>query len=267
MRSRFLAMFALLAFQLGPNGSAAHAGTTVQVLQTHPKGENITLPLHQNFHLLLAYSTDKPAGIWIAPYFQGKRVNAGSSPSQRYSGEGKALAWFFFMQPGDQVDEIRITAGDGGTKTTPWVATYPVHVVGGSEPAAGAAAPSWVRELGEHAELVQQQALQEHMNRPVDAGETALFGGFMLAMLGVAALGFLAPAWMLRRWQGGWRIAAALPATLMAFVVLRIVVGVSLDPTSHNLWPFEILIAGASSAGTIGALLIARRFIGANGAA
>ena len=35
---------------------------------------------------------------------------------------------------------------------------------------------------------------------------------------------------------------------MMAFVA-RIVIGVAIDPTSHNLWPFEILMAGAMSAG------------------
>lgn len=266
MHPRFWATIALLVLQFALAG-AARAGTTVQVLQTHPAGNDITLPRNQNFHLHLAYSSDEPAGIWIAPYFQGKRVNAGSSPSQRHSGQGETMAWFFFMQPGDRVDEIRITAGDGGTDTTPLVATYPVRIVGGSETAAAAAAPVWVTDLGAQAKAAQQQAFEERMNTPVSAGDSALFGGFMLAMLGLGVLGFVAPLWVLRRWQGGWRIAAAVPAVLMAFVVLRIVVGVAFDPTSHNLWPFEILIAGILSAATVGVLLIARRISGASGAA
>ncbi|HQX25693.1 MAG TPA: hypothetical protein PLI00_14285 [Pseudomonadota bacterium] len=68
---------------------------------------------------------------------------------------------------------------------------------------------------------------------------------------------------MFLRWRGGWRIAAAVPAIMMAFVVLRIVIGVARDPTSHNLWPFEILMAGAMSAGVTGLLAVVRKLTGA----
>jgi hypothetical protein len=55
------------------------------------------------------------------------------------------------------------------------------------------------------------------------------------------------PIWGWWRWRGGWRIAAAVPAVVMAFVVLRIVMGTAIDPTSHNLWPFEIVMWGGLS--------------------
>ncbi|MGH6635545.1 MAG: hypothetical protein ACRED0_05230, partial [Gammaproteobacteria bacterium] len=67
---------------------------------------------------------------------------------------------------------------------------------------------------------------------------------FMLSLL---LAGSAAPTWALWKWRGGWRIAAAVPAVLMAFVVLRIVVDAARDPTSHNLWPFEILEFGMVS--------------------
>lgn len=66
------------------------------------------------------------------------------------------------------------------------------------------------------------------------------------------------------RWHGGWRIAAAVPAALMAFVVLRILLGTSFDPTSHNLWPFEILLSGALSVVVMIAVAGARKLIRAN---
>ena len=101
------------------------------------------------------------------------------------------------------------------------------------------------------------------MNKPVSASDTILFGGFMLAMVAVGIAGLAAPAWSLWRWRGGWRIAATVPAAIMAFVVLRIVIDTSRDPTSHNLWPFEILMAGALSAGLTVVLMIARKLTGA----
>ena len=63
------------------------------------------------------------------------------------------------------------------------------------------------------------------------------------------------------RWRGLWRAAAAAPALLMAFVVLRIVADGARDPTSHNLWPFEVLTAGIASVIAIGVLAVLRRVI------
>jgi hypothetical protein len=40
---------------------------------------------------------------------------------------------------------------------------------------------------------------------------------------------------------------------------VRIVAGTSIDPTSHNLWPFEVVSAGALSVGVMIVLAIARR--------
>jgi hypothetical protein len=86
------------------------------------------------------------------------------------------------MQPGDEVDEIRVLAGDGSRGGRRQVASHRVHVLGASAPA----------------------------------------------------------AWM-------------------AFVVPRIAVDTSRDPTSHNLWPFELLYSGALSVMAMAALFIARR--------
>lgn len=98
------------------------AGTVVHVIETWPSGEHITLGKHQNFYLRLRYETDKPVHIWARPYFNGKPVEAGSNPSQMYSGKGETFGWFFFHAPGDMVDEVRITAGDGSISNTPIVA-------------------------------------------------------------------------------------------------------------------------------------------------
>jgi hypothetical protein len=53
-------------------------------------------------------------------------------------------------------------------------------------------------------------------------------------------------------------------AALMAFVALRLVVGVSVDPSSHNLWPFEILLTGSLSVAIMIAVVVARKVTGAN---
>jgi hypothetical protein len=256
-------LFVLAAWLVPLNG--AHAATTVRVLETWPSGEDVTLTRNQSFYLRLAHDTDKPVGIWIAPYFHGEKVNVGSSPSPRYSGSGEALAWFFFFQPGDEVDEIRIKAGDGGTNSTPVVATWRGHVVAGSESASTQDQPEWVSEMNARAKAAQDRASREQMSKPASAGDVALLNGFMLTMLVAGLAGIAAPAWGMWRWRGGWRLAAAVPAVMIAFVILRIVIGASIDPTSHNLWPFEILMVSGLSLAVMAALKLARKWFGAGG--
>ncbi len=136
-------------------------------------------------------------------------------------------------------------------------------MVAGSEAAAAQAQPAWVEDMSARAKAAQDQAYRAQMSKPVSAGDMALFSGFMLVMLALGLLGFAAPVWGMWRWRDGWRIAAAVPAAMMAFVVLRIVFGITLDPTSHNLWPFEILRVGALSVVVMVVLLVARKLSGA----
>ncbi len=70
-----------------------------------------------------------------------------------------------------------------------------------------------------------------------------------------------APLWALWRWRGAWRIVPAVGAACMVFIVLRIVVGVWRDPTSHNLWPLEIVWTGGIVAFAIGVLRVVRRLL------
>ena len=239
----------------------AFAAASVEVIDTFPAGEQVTLARNQKFSLRLAYWADAPVGIWIQPYYRGQRVAAGTSPSVRHSGKGETIAWFFFMRPGEQVDEIRITAGDGAPGRTPVVATHRVHVIAGDASQSVGVAPAWVGELGERARAAQRQALEAQQRQPAGAWDMALFAGFMLAVVALGVVGFATPVWMLARWRGLWRAGAAAIVAVMAFVVLRIVFDVVRDPTSHNLWPFEILMAGALSVVACAILMLLRRVL------
>lgn len=262
MALRFFASLLALSFALGAAGSA-DAATTVRVIETWPAGDRVVLARNRNFHLRLAYASDAPVGIWIATYFRGERVRAGSSPSPRYSGSGETIAWFFLQEPDVEVDEIRIKAGDGGVNTTPVVATYRVHVVSGEAAPGSDSPPSWVTALGERSRAAMKEQADAAADAPMSVMDLLLFAGLMLALPSAPFLGFLAPILAYRRWQGGWRIAAAVPGIMMAFVVLRIAVGVVIDRTSHNLWPFETLMAGAVSIGAIALLVMLRKLTGA----
>ncbi|MGH8182628.1 MAG: hypothetical protein ACREPH_03100 [Rhodanobacteraceae bacterium] len=248
---------AMLAFH------PARAQTQVQVTETWPAGDSITLGRNQNFYLHLHYTSDQPVRIWARPYFQGEPAKAGSNPSRVYpAGSGEALGWFF-LDPGAQVDEVRISAGDGSYNRTPVVATYPVSITGGDEPAQDMTQPAWVGTLNALDKAAQDADYQKAMNTSTSAGDIALFSGFMLAMVAIGILSLVWPAWGLWRWRGGWRLLAAVPAAVMAFVVLRIFIDTARDPTSHNLWPFEIVMWGGLSCAGMLLLGLAHKFLAA----
>ena len=255
------AAFVLSAIAFTVFAGGAHAATEVRVLASHPAGETVSLGRNQNFYLRIGYTTDEPVQIWARPYFRGQEVAAGSNPSRTYTGSGEALGWFFLMDPGTQVDEVRIRAGDGSRAGTRVVATYPVRISGSDRPAASTGEPDWVVALMQEDERRRQEELEQRRNTPTGAGETLFYAGFMLAAAALGIGGVAAPIWAMRRWRGGWRVAAAVPAVMTGFVVLRIVVDTAADPTSHNLWPFEILQAGALSLAVIGVLLAARKLL------
>jgi len=253
----------LFAFALFAFAGGAGAETEVRVLATHPAGDPVTLGKSQTFYVHIGYTTDEPVKIWARPFFQGREVAAGSNPSRSHTGSGETLGWFFFMEPGEQVDEVRITAGDGTDAGTRLIATHPVRIAGSDRPAPSASEPDWLVTLRQQEERLQREEFEKWASTPLTAGETAFFGGFMLAVPALGIGGVAAPLWAIRRWRGGWRVAAAVPAVMTGFVVLRIIVDAADDPTSHNLWPFEILQVGVLSLVVIAVLLAARKFSGA----
>ena len=64
--------------------------------------------------------------------------------------------------------------------------------------------------------------------------------------------------WVITHWEGIWRGLAIVPAAVLAADGLWIVADVSIDPTARNLWPLELLLIGACSAGFIGVLWLLR---------
>jgi hypothetical protein len=237
----------------------ARADVRARIVATDPAGDVIELARDQSLYLRIEYATDRPVSIWARPYFEGKEVAAKSNASIPHDGTGEALGWFAFNQPAE-VDEIRIVAGDGSHAGTRQVASYPVKVIGTDRPATRLARAAWVDDLSRQEELVRRADYERRMSEPVTTGESLLMSGFMLGVVALTVGGLAWPAWGLWKWRGGWRAASAVPLLLMGFVVLRIVFDTARDPTSHNLWPFEILIWGIPCILIMLALRIARHF-------
>jgi hypothetical protein len=143
------------------------------------------------------------------------------------------------------------------------VLTYPVHVMAGEREPQAEDAPEWVARLKSADAERQRLAHQAYANRPESPFASLLVSLFMIAVLVLGGCGFVMPVRAVLRWRGGWRMAAAVPAALMGFVIVRLLVGVSMDPTSHNLWPFEILMVGLLCTVIMLVLTLARRATGA----
>ena len=242
---RFLSACAFLAVAVA-SSSNVYATAQIEVLDTYPEGSDVTLDRNQTFYVHLRYSTDHPIHIWVRPYFHGLPAHAGTNGSFTYTDSGEALGWFFMMSNLGEVDEVRIET-DERTADGSAVFTYPVHVSGSERDGPPEAQPEWVTRLRAQETEQQREAYQTYANQPVSMFSSLLFSVFMLAMLALGVSGFVLPILALFRWRGGWRLAAAVPLALMSFVVLRLIVGVLRDPTSHNLWPFEIVMAGGLS--------------------
>lgn len=247
-------VFFLVLVLLAPG---AWADTAVRVVATDPDTE-ATLGRDESFYVHIVFSSDQPVSIWARPYFQGKPVpRTKSNASLPHSGAGHALGWFSLDQAG-AVDEVRIKLGGGKPYKEWYAASYPVRLTGTGLPAARRSRPAWVDEMLAEERVRYKQAYEQRMSEPVSTGGMLFMSFFMIAVLGLLVVGAGAPLWGIWKWRGGWRIAAAVPALAMVFVVGRIVIDTARDPTSHNLWPFEILMWGGASAVFMGALALFR---------
>jgi len=253
-----LALAGLLAVVMA---FGVRAEVRVSVADTDPSGESV-LGRDEPFFVRVRFASDEPVSIWVRPFRHGEPVlHVKTNASGRHAGTGYALGWFS-LDDASEVDEVRIRVG-GGNPYREWVAaTVPVNVAGTGRPAPTRARAPWVDELQHAEDSARREAQRRQMSAPVTTGERLLMSGFMLATLALLVGGLAVPALAMRRWRGGWRIAAAVPAALMAFVVLRIVVGTTIDPTSHNLWPFEILVWGVVALLILALIALARRLTG-----
>ncbi len=248
----------LPALALALCAAAAQAEVRVRVAATDPPA-GATLGRDQAVYVRIQFEADEPVRLWPHAYANGQRVGGWkSSGSPAWSGSGEALAWISFDKP-VEVDEIRIVAGGGKPYREREVASTAVKLRWGDGPADRATA-TWVPELQRATAAAADAQRRAEAAKPPSAGGLLL--GFLippvLVALVLACVG--APAWAMWKWRGGWRLAAAVPFAVMAFVVGRIVVDTARDPTSHNLWPLEIVYSGAAGLVLIGVLALARRF-------
>ena len=59
-------------------------------------------------------------------------------------------------------------------------------------------------------------------------------------------------------WRGVWRWLAAAPLLILAAHFLLIMAQISIDPTSHNLWPLELAMIAVIGLPVVGVLWLVR---------
>ena len=64
--------------------------------------------------------------------------------------------------------------------------------------------------------------------------------------------------WAIRAWQGVWRWLAAAPLMLVGADLVLILTSTAIDPTSHNLWPLELLFIAVIGLPVVGLLWLVR---------
>ena len=244
MKRLMLPLLLLLSAVSAP----AHAAHVVEVLETYPSGQYVTLGPGEKFYVRIAYSTDSMTRIFARPYRDGKEVGAINSPSPRYEGSGETVAWFSFPDTDDKADEIRLFVGNSNLKSG---AVYKVFVEGGARTAAPA--PAWVGAL--ESRVVEATGGPQSMPT---VSEERWFTGFMLVVAGLAVFGLVAPIWCFLRWHGRWKIAAAVPMAGMGLFAVFLLLAATFDPGSLNLLPFVVLMAAVPSSLFLAILFLAR---------
>ncbi len=241
---------------------AARAELRAQVVATDPPSPAV-LARDQPFHVRIAYAGAEGHALWARPYFRGERVKrTKTNASLRHEGDGAALGWFS-LDAADAVDEVRVFAGGGKPYREFEAARLAVDVRGTGQAGAAAARPDWVESLRREEEARHREAREEERNQPASATDWLIGPVFMLAVLAIGGGAIAAPVAAWRRWRGPWRVVAAAPLVAMAFVAGRIVVDTARDPTSHNLWPFEILIAGGAGLALLAVAFVLKKALGA----
>lgn len=233
---------------------------TLTVVAVDP-AERTTLQAQDHVSIHVAYQSPQPVVIWMRPYFGGQEVKQGfSHPSPVYAaGTGNAFGWFQVNRP-EAVDAIHVKMADARSHKVLAEFDHPVDLSFSGETGVSRFRADWAIKMG----AAQQEQIgapaKQRSNAPTTPGSAFFSFGLMVVIVSLFVATFAWPAYGIYSWEGWWRYVAAVPLLMMCFAVLRILIDTSRDPTSHNLWPFELATYGLGCLLTMAGLTFARRF-------
>jgi hypothetical protein len=243
------------------------ADATLTILATDP-APGATLARQQSFYVQFEVKNPAPVVVTVNALYKGEAVhsNMGTSGMARIpAGGGIGVTHFFYW--GDKptrIDEVRLKINAPMNTREGKEFAFPVDLTWTAQNATAAQefAP-WVREW-QQAEKVRQQAGLAEFDRKMDqigppAAAVAIIFQLVMGALLLAGCGL--PLWGALKWQGYWRVAASVLGAIPLLALANIIIGVSIDRTSHNLWPFELGILLAAAGGGMSVLLAVRWFL------
>lgn len=207
----------------------------VQVLETDPPSP-ATLGHWEPFHLRIGYEADRTIRVRGDAFFQDKRVTSISSGSPRYEpGTGEAYVWLAHTEAA-QVDKVVVTAEDDVTRNPLAQTELAVDLAwtGIKQPEAPRARAGWVERLRAENERRSKAESAAYMNRPVPWWE----GVLSFAAIWAGPVYLVLQVVLLRRYRGGWRLAAAVPALPMTGVLIYTVYAYQ---AGSNLFPLVLI--------------------------
>ena len=219
----------------------ATAGVSVEVVDTWP-GTDQSLDVQQKFYVLLQYTSEQPVRIYVRPYTAGKHSNAITHGAVSLpAGTNETLGWFAMRSAG-VVDEIRIAVDSKNSGYPENVLTVPVQLAwqpGGM--VTGSGQPEWIARINQRNDelwLAEQKKAAEETS----VAEKGLGSLIILILFGIPLVTLALCVLAVVRWKGIWLNAGGVPLVMFALWLALFLFDVSRDPTSHNLWPFELLI-------------------------
>ncbi|HEX7046282.1 MAG TPA: hypothetical protein VF275_01745 [Gammaproteobacteria bacterium] len=244
MKNTIFAACALLLFA-SQSSAAEPANVTLQVIETDPANRT-ELHYDEAVYLRIAYSTDRPVRIFTRPFLRGERATTGNGPTTHAApllpaGSGETLGWFSYRGYA-AVDEVRVTAVAEDVRDPVATLSIPMQLYwDDARSATPRTKPAWVATLN----AAQQQALSAYV--PPSSNDLWLGELVIMVVFAVIVAGIGWPIWAWRKWRGYWQLLAGLPLAILGFWILVLIVSWVVDPTSHNLWPFELAMWAAGT--------------------
>lgn len=227
--------------------TAAPPLATFQMVEMDPPSP---ATLHNNDHVYVRvqYEATAPLRVEMQLFDHGARATKQHTNGEvlLQPGEGETMAWFAFPGSGS-VDSIRLSARVND-RTIVANTDLTVNYVWDGQPSTGENRAPWVEPLLAQDKQRQQAAFAQMEQQIGSGGYGGAFGMLAVSLFGIVALGALVagfgwPVWGVIRWAGAWRAAAAVPLVAIVMWGLKDAYDLMIDRTSHNLLPFEFVIA------------------------
>lgn len=211
----------------------AHAEVRLRLVEAFPSSP-APLAHWQRYYLRVAYTSDQPVRIGADPFLGAAAVPGTSSGSPvSAAGSGEALYWIAYTKPA-RVDRLVIYATDESWAKRLATLEVPVQLAWTGEKAAPVTPPEWVSRLQAARDAQQRLEAAARAREPVNPA-----WGFAFFLAGWSIPGYFAlQGFLLWRWRGGWRIAAAIPAVPMAIVLGHAIFALI---AGSNLFPLFLL--------------------------